>query len=139
MEEHAAASDRPSPDTTGQDRPSPDNQQFTFTVERAVERFAALGHPRSARSVRRFCEQEKLARRKVRTSNFNEVWIIDPASIDRLVQEFEETIPQDSVGGHVRPRPASEGGQRTEDTRYVALLEKTVADQTEQLKTKDKQ
>jgi hypothetical protein len=64
-----------------------------MTVEEAVTRYAQLGHPRNPRSIRRFCKQRTIDSRKVRTSNFSELYLIDPASIDRHVKEISEKPP----------------------------------------------
>jgi hypothetical protein len=134
---------------TGHDQPGP-IPPFTFTVEDAVERYAQLGHPRNPRSVRRFCQQGTIDCRKARTSNFSELYLIDPASIDRHIKEIAETFPiapQDTTTQDLS-RPALGGQDRLRqettakanpDGRYVALLEKVNSDQAEQIKTKDEQ
>ena len=139
----------PTPDMTGHVPLSPESP-FTLTVEDAVERYAQLGHPRNPRSIRRFCQQGSIDCRKVRTSNFSELYLIDPASIDRHVKEISETfptspadmtahnLPKPDKAGHGLPRPDTQI-EMAQETRYVALLEKITADQAEQLKTKDEQ
>jgi hypothetical protein len=121
-----------------------------MTVEEAVARYAHLGHPRNPRSVRRFCQQGTIDCRKIRTSNFSELYLIDPASIDRHVKEITETFPivpldmpahdqpSPALAGHDQPSPDTKA-EATHDARYVALLEKVNVDQAEQLKTKDEQ
>jgi len=140
--------DLPPPDMAGHVQPQPDTQ-FTMTVEDAVLRYAQLGHPRNPRSVRRFCQQGTIDCRKIRTSSFSEMYLIDPVSIERHAKEISETFPtvtQDIAGhdlpgpdmsGHVQPRPDSK--VEISDDRYVVLLEKVNADQAEQLKIKDEQ
>jgi hypothetical protein len=87
---------------------------------------------------------------KSSTSNFSELYLIDPASIDRHVKEISETFPiaapdvstQDQpspdMAGHDLPYP-DKSPEPNNDDRYVALLEKVNTDQAEQLKTKDEQ
>jgi hypothetical protein len=153
MEDIITGHDLPGPDTSTHDRTSPD-VQFTMTVEQAVQRFAELGHPRNPRSVRRFCQLGKVSCRKVRTSSFTEMYMIDPASVDRYVQELNETIAltgQDMTG-HDRPSP--DDGQHRQalqseiatPSRYVTQLEEDVKFlhgqiivKDEQLKTRDSQ
>ena len=153
MEDFITGHDLPSPDRSTLDRTSPD-VQFTMTVEQAVQRFAELGHPRNPRSVRRFCQLGKVSCRKVRTSSFTEMYMIDPASVDRYVQELNETIAltgQDMTG-HDRPSP--DDGQHRQPlqseiatpSRYVTQLEEDVKFlhgqiivKDEQLKTRDSQ
>jgi len=140
--------DAPRPDLAGHDQPSPQTS-FTLTVEDAVARYAQLGHPRNPRSVRRFCQQGTIDCRKVRTSNFSELYLIDPASIDRHAKEISEIfsvqqdiaahdLPSPALAGHERPSPTSIS-KPAYDPRYVELLEKINSDQAEQLKTKDEQ
>src|SRR5712691_4152254 len=95
--------EHPGPALSGQDRLEPD-KQFTLTVEEASERYAQLGHPRNPRSVRRFCQHGKLLCVETQTDNFTKAYLIDPLSIDRHVQEIEET--------HSRSRPVMAGLDR---------------------------
>jgi hypothetical protein len=149
MNDHPSGYGLPPPDTTGHDQP-PVPTPFTMNVDEAAARYAQLGHPRNPRSVRRFCQQGTIDCRKVRTSNFSELYLIDPTSIDRHVKEISETFPmvppdmatQDlpgpDVAGHDLPRP-DKNSEPVRDDRYVVLLEKVNADQADQLKTKDEQ
>ena len=140
--------DLPAPDMAGHDQPIPP-AKFTLTIEQAALRYAQLGHPRNPRSVRRFCQQETIDCRKVRTSNFSELYLIDPASIDRHAKEISETFSvQQDIAAHNLPSPAVAGHDHPNsksisapgyDPRYVELLEKINSDQAEQLKTKDEQ
>jgi hypothetical protein len=149
MTDDRVVHDLPSPDMPGHVQPSPATP-FTLTVEEAIARYAQLGHPRNPRSIRRFCQQGTIDCRKVRTSNFSELYLIDPVSIERHVKEITETfpvvppdmaahdLPSPDKGGHDRPRPDTIV-HSVHDARYVALLEKVNVDQAEQLKTKDEQ
>ena len=143
MTDHPAGHDLPPPDMTGHVQPDQTTTPFTMTVENAVYRYAQLGHPRNARSIRRFCKQGSIDCRKVRTSNFAELYLIDPASIDRHVKEISETFPiaPPDLATHDLPRQDIAGHDQptVDDVRYITLLEKVNADQAEQLKTKDEQ
>src|SRR6266849_3778076 len=99
-------SGQPDPALAGQERPQAD-KQFTLTVGEASARYAQLGHPRNPRSVRRFCQQGKLLCVETQTDNFTKAYLIDPLSIDRHVQEIEETHSRSrpDMPGLVRPRP----------------------------------
>src|SRR5438876_12462414 len=110
METHADT-DRPSPVLTGQDWPEPD-KQFSLTVPEASERYAQLGHPRNPRSVRRFCQQGKLLCVETQTDNFTKAYLIDPVSIDRHVQEIDETHSRSErdMSGHRRRAVLLQGG-----------------------------
>ena len=106
-----------------------------------------LGHPRNPRSVRRFCQQGKLLCVEVQTDNFTKAYRIDSASVDRHIQEIQET--------HSRTRPDMAGLDRSEpvndraeiveptapvaDSRYVQLLEKVNESQATEIKIKNEQ
>ena len=137
--------DQPRPALSGQERSEPD-KAFTLTVQEASGRYAQLGHPRNPRSVRRFCQQGKLLCVETQTDNFTKVYLIDPTSIDRHVQEIEET--------HQRSRPDMPGQGRSEPdsgrvenpptvpaekSPYVALLEKVNEAQAGEIKIKNEQ
>src|SRR5438477_12757598 len=110
MNSDIAGQDLSYPDMAGRVQPQPD-AQFTVSVEEAVLRYAQLGHPRNPRSVRRFCQQGTIDCRKTRTSNFSEMYLIDPVSIDRHVKEILETFPMVSqdMATHNLPSPDMAG------------------------------
>lgn len=138
--------DQPGPAVSGQDRPQPD-RQFTLTVEEASERYAQLGHPRNPRSVRRFCQHGKILCVETQTDNFTKAYLIDPLSIDRHVQEIEETHSRSKpdMPGLVRPSPVNDRIEKpaanmpAENSRYVELLEKVSVAQAEEIKIKNEQ
>jgi hypothetical protein len=144
--ENEADNGQPSPALAGQDRTEPDNN-FSLTVQQASERYALLGHPRNPRSVRRFCQQKKLLCTEVQTDNFMMAYLINPESIDRHIQEIEETHSRTRpvTTGFIRPEPVTD---RTEipaptvqvaDSRYVQLLEKVNESQATEIKIKNEQ
>ena len=131
--------------TAGQVRSEPD-KQFILTVEEASTRYAQLGHPRNPRSVRRFCQHGKLLCVETQTDNFTRAYLIDPASIDRHVQEIEETYSRSRPAmtgldrtSPVTDRPEILAGQAADSSRYVELLEKVNAAQGEEIKIKNEQ
>jgi hypothetical protein len=101
--------EQPEPAVSGQERPEPD-RQFTLTVDEASERYAQLAHPRNPRSVRRFCQHGKLFCVETQTDNFTKAYLIDPTSVDRHVQEIDETHSRTrpDTPGLVRPQPDSD-------------------------------
>src|SRR6202167_3730594 len=117
------------PVLSGQERTEPD-KQFSKTVEEASERYAQLGHPRNPRSVRRFCQHGKLLCVETQTDNFTKAYLIDPTSIDRHVQEIDETHSRTrpDTSGYDRPSPVSVRDEipppniPIENSRYVELL-----------------
>ena len=139
------AFEHPLPATAGQVRSEPD-KQFILTVEDASTRYAQLGHPRNPRSVRRFCQHGKLLCVETQTDNFTRAYLIDPASIDRHVQEIEETYSRSRPAmtgldrtSPVTDRPEILAGQAADSSRYVELLEKVNAAQGEEIKIKNEQ
>jgi len=136
----------PSPVVSGQDRTEPDSN-FSLTVQQGSERYAQLGHPRNPRSVRRFCQQGKILCVEVQTDNFTKAYLIDPESIDRHIQEIEETHSRTrpDTTGFVRSEPASDRTEFVEptvaatDLRYVQLLEKVNESQATEIKIKNEQ
>lgn len=142
-----ADNDHLGPAVSGQDRLEPD-RRFTLTVSEASDRYAQLGHPRNPRSVRRFCQQGKLLCVETQTDNFTKAYLIDPASIDRHVQEIDETHSRTrpDTTGLDRPGPVNdreEIKQRSnapaDNSRYVELLEKVNEAQTGEIKIKNEQ
>jgi hypothetical protein len=134
------------PSLAGHDRTEPDNN-FSLTVQQASDRYAQLGHPRNPRSVRRFCQQKKLLCTEVQTDNFMKAYLINLESVDRHIQEIEETHSRTrpDATGFVRPEPVTD---RTEivapivqaaDSRYVQLLEKVNESQATEIKIKNEQ
>lgn len=142
------ANDHSQPVTSGQDRPQPD-KQFSLTVLEASERYAQLGHPRNPRSVRRFCQQGKILCVETQTDNFTKAYLIDPVSIDRHVQEIEETHKRSrpDAAGLVHPQPDSDRVELStsppsaslEVSDYVQLLKQMNASQAEELRIKNDQ
>ncbi len=140
------SADQPGPALAGQDRLQPD-KQFTLTVEEASERYAQLGHPRNPRSVRRFCQHGKIHCVETQTDNFTKAYLIDPLSIDRHVQEIEETHSRSrpDMPALGRPSPVNDRIEKpaanppADASRYVELLEKVNAAQAEEIKIKNGQ
>jgi hypothetical protein len=138
--------DQPGPALSGQDRTEPD-KQFTLSVDQASERYAQLGHPRNPRSVRRFCQHGKILCVETQTDNFTKAYLIDPHSVDRHVQEIEETYSRSrpDMPGLVRPSPVNDRIEKpaeiapVENSRYVELLEKVNVAQAEEIKIKNEQ
>jgi hypothetical protein len=145
MDPHAD-SDQPGPALSGHELPEPD-RQFTLTVDEASDRYAQLGHPRNPRSVRRFCQHGKLLCVETQTDNFTKAYLIDPTSVDRHVQEIDETHSRTrpDMSGLVRPQPVTDrieiapSNAPAENSRYVELLERVNTAQAEEIKIKNEQ
>lgn len=78
-------------DVSRQDATTPDSE-YTLTVDEALERYEHAGHPRTARSVQRFCATGHLDCRRIETP-FGEKYLISPASVAKHIAYIEEVRP----------------------------------------------
>ena len=69
--------------------PSLDPAHFTMTVDDASARFADAGLPRSVRSIQRYCQRGHLSCTTVDTE-ISEMYLIDPESVERRIQELQQ-------------------------------------------------
>lgn len=80
--------------TDDQSRPvatRPDSD-FSLSIDEALERYTTAGHPRTPRSVQRYCAKGHLQCRLVETS-FGEKYLIAPDSVDKHIAYIEEVTP----------------------------------------------
>jgi len=80
--------------TDDQSRPvatTPDSE-FTLTIEEAASRYEHAGHPRTDRSIQRYCAKGHLDCRRVETS-FGDKYLITPASVAKHIAYIEEVRP----------------------------------------------
>ena len=68
------------------------DSDFTLSIDEALERYARAGHPRTPRSVQRYCAKGHLQCRLVETS-FGEKYLIFPDSVDKHIAYIEEVTP----------------------------------------------
>src|ERR1700752_1252932 len=73
----------------GATRPDSD---FTLSIDEALERYARAGHPRTPRSVQRYCAKAHLHCRLVET-DFGEKYLIDPDSVEKHIAYINEVTP----------------------------------------------
>lgn len=66
---------------------SPDDH--SLTIEEAVLRYEHAGHPRTTRSIQRYCAQDHLDCLRQETP-FGEKYLITPASVARHIAQIEE-------------------------------------------------
>lgn len=120
---------------------SPDSE-YSLTIEEVSERYEHAGHPRTARSIQRYCAKGHLDCRRVETQ-FGEKYLISPVSVSKHIAYIEEVRP--IATGHDMPRPVAAAvaqektseavkselstspdlsRQDAADTRYVASLER---------------
>ena len=68
------------------------DSDFILSIDEALERYAKAGHPRTPRSVQRYCAKGHLLCRLVETG-FGEKYLIEPASVDKHIAYIEEVTP----------------------------------------------
>src|ERR1700733_13045179 len=102
--------------TDDQSRPvatSPDNE-FTLTIDDALERYARAGLPRTPRSVQRYCAKGHLDCRRIETQ-FGEKYLISPTSIDKHIAYIEEVRPVATSRDLPRPAATTVAAEQSRD------------------------
>ncbi len=83
----------PTPDEDHRDRPGPvatgRDSRYSLTIDEAAELYAKAGHPRTLRTVQRYCASGHLEAIKVATA-LGDKYFIDPTSLSRHVAQIEE-------------------------------------------------
>ena len=83
----------PTPDEDHRDRPGPGatgrDSRYSLTIDEAAELYAKAGHPRTLRTVQRYCASGHLEAIKVATA-LGDKYFIDPTSLSRHVAQIEE-------------------------------------------------
>jgi hypothetical protein len=74
--------------TDDMSRPPPDNE-FTLTIDEALEQYARAGLPRTPRSIQRYCAKGHLDCRRMETP-FGEKYMISPASVAKHIVYIDE-------------------------------------------------
>src|SRR5947209_10569689 len=80
--------------STDQSRPvatTPDSD-FTLSIDDALERYSTAGHPRTPRSIQRYCAKGHLECRLIETG-FGEKYLIAPGSVDKHIAYIDEVTP----------------------------------------------
>lgn len=70
---------------------SPDSE-YTLSIEDAAALYERAGHPRTDRSIQRYCAKGHLDCRRVETQ-FGEKFLISPASVNKHIAYIEEVRP----------------------------------------------
>ena len=78
-------------DPSRQAATSPDTE-YTLTIEDASLRYEHAGHPRTARSIQRYCAKGHVDCRRMETP-FGEKFLITPASVAKHIAYIEEVRP----------------------------------------------
>lgn len=82
---------------------SPDSE-YTLSIDEAAARYDHAGHPRTARSIQRYCAKGHLDCRRIETP-FGEKYLITPASVAKHIAYIEEVRP--TATGHDLSRPVA--------------------------------
>ena len=80
------------------------DSEYSLSIEDALERYDHAGHPRTARSVQRYCAKGHLDCRRMETP-FGEKYLISPASVAKHIAYIEEVRP--TATGRDEPRPVA--------------------------------
>jgi hypothetical protein len=83
-------------DLSRQDATTPDSE-YTLTIDEALARYEHAGHPRTARSVQRYCALGHLDCRRMETP-FGEKYMVSAASVAKHIAYIEEVRP--TATGH---------------------------------------
>jgi hypothetical protein len=97
-------------DMSRQDATTPDSE-YTLTIDEAATRYEHAGHPRTPRSIQRYCAKGHLDCRRLETP-FGDKYLITPASVTKHIAYIEEVRP--TTTGRDTPRPVATDFARTE-------------------------
>ena len=97
-------------DLSRQGATTPDSE-YTLTIDEALERYDHAGHPRTARSVQRYCAKGHLDCRRIETP-FGEKYLISPASVAKHIAYIEEVRPT-ATGHDMSRQVATDAGLET--------------------------
>src|SRR5262245_17709454 len=81
--ETATGHDGPRPAATGGDN------DFTLTIEQVSELYAKAGHPRTIRTLQRYCVSGHLDEQKIATT-LGDKFLVTPQSVARHIAQIEE-------------------------------------------------
>jgi hypothetical protein len=141
-------------DASRQDATIPDSE-YTLSIDEASARYEHAGHPRTLRTIQRYCAKGHLDCRRIETP-FGEKYVITPASVAKHIAYIEEVRP--STTGRDLSRPVgssaaleeiapqarrttapSRDPSRQVATEYVARLETENDFLHQQIAVKDEQ
>ena len=110
-------------DQSRQDATSRDD--YTLTIEEAATRYEHAGHPRTIRSIQRYCAKGDLDCLRKETQ-FGEKFLITPASVARHIAQIEEVTPHTTGRDTTRLVAASHAPVfETTEPRQVATSRET--------------
>lgn len=80
------------------------DSEYTLTIDEAALRYEHAGHPRTPRSIQRYCANGHLDCRRIETP-FGDKYLITPASVAKHIAYIEEVRP--TATGRDMPRPVA--------------------------------
>jgi hypothetical protein len=130
------------------------DSDFTLSIEDAAALYQHAGHPRTPRSIQRYCAKSHLDYRRMETP-FGEKFLITPASVMKHIAYIEEVRPLaasrdlarhaatsaegENKGEEERQEVAVHSDQQRHEGRYVAALERENEFLRGQISVKDTQ
>jgi hypothetical protein len=81
---------------------------YTLTIEQVADLYAKAGHPRTVRSLQRYCAKSHLDSQKKETALGGEIYLVTPQSVARHIAQIEELSSGDMVAtGRDASRPGA--------------------------------
>jgi len=130
------------------------DSDFTLSIDEAAALYERAGHPRTPRSIQRYCAKGHLEYRRMETP-FGEKFLITPASVMKHIAYIEEVRPvatsrdlprhaaTDVAGENKREEDRQDAATRSDhqrqEGRYVAALERENEFLRGQISVKDTQ
>jgi hypothetical protein len=114
---------------------------YLLTIEQVADLYQKAGHPRTIRSLQRYCAKGHLDSQKKETTLGGEIYLVTPQSVARHIAQIEELTTADNVAiGHdvsrrVATHVAAQQSTAVHDaapttdsdqSRFVARLEREV-------------
>jgi hypothetical protein len=76
---------------------TPLDTDFVLTIEQVADLYAKAGHPRTIRSLQRYCAKGHLDSKRKETTFGGEVYLVSPQSVARHIAQIEELSSGDMV------------------------------------------
>lgn len=87
---------------------TPFDTDFVLTIEQVADLYARAGHPRTIRSLQRYCAKGHLDSQKKETTLGGEIYLVSPQSVARHIAQIEELSTGDRVApGRDLARPVA--------------------------------
>ena len=127
---------------TGRDEPRPaatdPDHDHTLSIEDVANAYARAGHPRTIRTLQRYCVSGHLDCQR-RETTWGDKFMVAPYSVSRHIAQIAEIVAQNPVAtGRDEPRPAATEIQGDQD-KHKPLEAATGDDKTRQVATEKRQ